>query len=368
MSDEPTQSPQIAPQTAAPAGRKGLKRWLTWLGLGVANLSIMCIGALYAVLAYQLFSTLFSNRMAGQSGLMLWAFLAGVPFSTGLLVTHLAGKRVGTHPKHAAMLTMGATALYVFTAGALLREGMICVVMAAPLLLAFALLGWLVTEVAMIALTADWRVWKRKRDQAPRMLLGVALIAPLLLAPLEAAMQPATHQASVSASTFIEAPPDVIWQHINWPRHIRPDELGARWSHAVGFPRPVDARTVTPALGGERELRWERGIHFGAVITEWQPGKHIAWRYHFAPDSFPPGALDKHIVVGGRYFTLNSSRYTLTPEGAGTRLQVDMAYSITTTFNGYAGWWARRFAGDTANAVLQLYKTRAERTQSQAQP
>lgn len=341
------------PQQASP------QWWLLKLWRGALNLGIMCLGALYAVTAYQTFDALFTQPAAGQSGLMMWAFLAGIPFSTGLLVSSLAGRRRASRPRQAALLTLGATALYVFAAGALLREGMICIVMASPLFFGFALLG---------LLAAQGLTWKRKRDQAPRMVLGVALIAPLLVAPLEAAMLPATRQASVSANTYIQAPPEVIWQNINWPRDIQPEELGARWSHAVGFPRPVDARTATPALGGERELRWERGIHFGAVITEWQPGRHIAWRYHFAPDSFPPGALDKHIVVGGRYFTLNSSRYTLTPEGAGTRLQVDMAYSITTTFNGYAAWWAHRFAGDTADAVLHLYKTRSERAPGQAQP
>jgi hypothetical protein len=70
--------------------------------------------------------------------------------------------------------------------------------------------------------------------------------------------------------------------------------------------------------------------------------------------------------VGGRYFKLLTTGYTLKPEGQGTRLSIDVESSVTTSFNAYAGWCAKFLVADTAQTILEFYKKRAEHESRQA--
>ena len=172
--------------------------------------------------------------------------------------------------------------------------------------------------------------------------------------------EPTRHQR-INHSIEIAAPAEVIWHHINYPTNIQPDELKNGWAYRIGVPYPVSARTLDERVGGKRELQWQHGVKFQEVITKWQPTQHIAWRYEFEADSFPPDSLDDHIVIGGRYFQLNDTSYTLAPLPNGnTRLSISVGTSIRTSFNWYAEPWAKFLLSDTAQTILNFYKVRAE--------
>lgn len=57
------------------------------------------------------------------------------------------------------------------------------------------------------------------------------------------------------------------------------------------------------------------------------------WTYRFYDDSFPAGALDDHVEIGGHYFDLLNTTYTLVPQGDVTELKIRMQYRISTQFN-----------------------------------
>ena len=66
----------------------------------------------------------------------------------------------------------------------------------------------------------------------------------------------------------------------------------------------------------------------------------MRWTYHFAPDSFPPHALDDHVQIGGHYFDIIDTTYTLRPlDSTSTRLDIQMHYRVSTDFNWYANVW-----------------------------
>ena len=163
-------------------------------------------------------------------------------------------------------------------------------------------------------------------------------------------------------SIHIDARPDTIWEHINYPLDIQPQELRDGIAYHIGVPYPIEARTMEKRIGGRRKLRWQRGVTFEEVITEWQPNRHIAWRYEFTPGSFHPGSLDDHILIGGHYFKLEDTSYSLEKDGDGTRLSINVGSSVTTNLNWYAGMWARFLIGDTAEAILKFYKNRSEQS------
>ena len=323
---------------------------LARIGLkGLVAIGIMCLGAGYGIAAYKIFSSLFSAPSNGASGLMLVSFLAGIPLCIGLLVGYVSSRRKLSGATGSAALSVAALAIFIFAAGALLREGTICILLAMPLFLFVAIMGALVGAVAHV-------VAPRKSQQ----LLSVALVLPFLIAPVERDASPAARRQVTTQSILIDAPAAVVWRHINFPTNIRPEELEGGLAYLIGMPYPIEARTISGQVGGTRELRWQRGISFQEEITAWTPERHIAWNYRFRPDSFPAGSLDDHIVIGGRYFDLESTSYTLSEEAGRTRLSIEVITRVTTSFNWYADFWARFLVDDTAKTILKFYKNRSE--------
>ncbi len=63
--------------------------------------------------------------------------------------------------------------------------------------------------------------------------------------------------------------------------------------------------------------------------------------------------------IGGHYFDVGETTYSLRAEGAGTRLSVRMRYRVSTHFNWYAGPVADFLVGDFAERILGFYARRA---------
>ena len=356
-------------KTKAP--RSFITTLMVWSAYATVLTGIIGLGGLYGVTCYKFFAEVFSVSSRGNNALMLWSFLAGVPCAIGGLCAYLASqaKRAlnasepsqtneagenGVGMLSAGFLATISVAFFAFAGGALLREGAICIVMALPLFIAMAVLG------AIIAVIANLFAPNTKNK-----LLGVMLVFPFAAAPFEQAVVPDNAYQYVNRSVFIAASPDLIWQHINFPLDIKPIELESGFAYKIGVPYPIEARTIEPRVGGTRQLQWERGVKFEEEITAWDENHFVAWKYRFNENSFPQGSLDDHIVIGGRYFDLETTSYTLTPEAGGTRLSIAVKTRVSTTFNWYAGAWANFLIDDTAKAILLFYKNRAEKSTAQ---
>ncbi|PXX47535.1 SRPBCC domain-containing protein [Undibacterium pigrum] len=322
--------------------------FVRWCGKLIAYILLMAVGGLYGVGAYKIFSSLFSSPQNGASGLMLTSFLAGIPLCIGLLTGHIAKKKALGGWITASGLSALSIALFVFAAGALLREGMICIVMAIPLFIIMGVLG-AICGLIFSATNKNAGKW-----------CSAFLLLPLLLGTAEQQITPAATTQIIQKDILINASPETIWQLINHPQDIHPEELKSGFAYRIGVPFPIQATTLEGKVGGKRELVWQRGITFEEEITAWELNRHIAWTYKFNADSFPSGSLDDHIVIGGKYFNLEDTSYTLTPEAHGTRLQIKVKTRVSTNFNWYAEGWANFLVGDTARTILGFYKNRAE--------
>jgi hypothetical protein len=157
-----------------------------------------------------------------------------------------------------------------------------------------------------------------------------------------------------------------VWQQINNARDIAPAEVQHAWAYRIGVPLPVSGITTDTAEGPIRKSTWGKGVHFDEVIRQWEPQRHVRWTYRFAEDSFPAGALDDHVKVGGAYFDLHDTSYTLTPEEGGTRLHIRVSYRISTDFDAYANWVAQRLLGNFSEVILNMYKARSEQSEDAA--
>lgn len=320
-----------------------------WLRAMILYPAVLIAGGIYASAMHALFVSRYGGD--GRSGVMLVSFLFGVP----LLLCAVSAYVITRARKQPLSQALGFTGLmigfFVFLAGVLLREGVICIAMAMPLFIAVGVIGGVI----------GWGIASADAKAAKRRTLCFALCLPALFGAAEERVVPPDRLIRTQRSIHVDAPAPVLWHLVNYPTGIRPAELKDGFAYRIGVPYPIEARTLEERKGGLRQLVWQRGVRFQEEITEFAPGRRIAWTYRFTPESFPAGSLDEHVTIGGLYFTLLDTAYTLTPEAGGTRLEIEVTSRVSTNFNWYAGAWAAFLIGDTAETILRFYKNRAER-------
>jgi hypothetical protein len=244
-------------------------------------------------------------------------------------------------PWVSVLLGLAGTAL-------IMLEGSICIAMAAPLFLALSSIGGLVMGLVCRYL------------YKPKLTVQSIALLPLIFALTEIGRPLNNDIKVIKSDIHIAATPEAIWRQIEFPKDIQPNELEGGVAYWVGVPYPVEAQVLQPKVGGIRHSVWQRGVTFDEEIIAWEKNRHIAWKYHFNEDSFPPGSMDDHVAVGGKYFDLEHTSYTLIPEPGGTRLEISVKIRVSTGFNWYAKPLATFITEDTAATILNFYKNRAE--------
>ena len=310
---------------------------------------VFAIGALYGLAMRLLFGSPLLDHPGGRSatGPMLGVFVVLVPLLIGIYTVH-AVRRQPPGLMFALFAPWVPTICFAIGTGLVLIEGSICIVMALPIFCIVSTLGGLLCWIVL------------KFVDVPQGGVNALLLLPLLLAWPES-QQPLPQDLQRSAAAVrIAAPPSVVWGLINHATAITPDEMRDGLAYRIGLPYPVEAVTQASAAGRVRKLRWGGGVAFDEPITAWEENRFIAWTYAFAPDSFPPGTLDEHVLIGGRYFDLVDTSYRLVPENGGTRLEIVVDYRVSTHFNWYAAPAGRLLVDDAARAILRFYKHRGE--------
>jgi hypothetical protein len=158
----------------------------------------------------------------------------------------------------------------------------------------------------------------------------------------------------------VAATPEKVWAQLTVARNIRPDEIGTAWMYRIGVPLPSSAVTELADGTEVRHITMGKGIHFEQIAADWQPNHRVRWLYRFASDSFPAGALDDHVRIGGEYFDVIDTEYELLGVGTGTELRVRMKYRVSTSFNWYTRPIAEFLVGNFEEAALRFYAHRAE--------
>jgi hypothetical protein len=312
---------------------------------------VFALGAGYGILMRLVFGIAPFLNTPGMSNLasgpMLFSFVVLVPLLIGVHTVYAARAR---SPGLGSALVMPLLPTLCFVAGTalLLIEGSICIALALPIFLVAAAAGGLIC----------WLVLKVVQPRPG--VVNSLLLLPLLAGALETRLPMTQELQTAQASVRIAARPEAIWQLINHATDIRPDEMKSGLAYRIGLPYPLAAITDSTDHGRVRRLQWDHGVRFDEPIQDWEENRYIRWTYAFKPDSFPPGALDEHVLIGGRYFDLIDTSYRLTPEANGTRLDIVVHYRVSTHFNFYASWWGRTMVDDAAATILNFYKVRAE--------
>lgn len=312
-------------------------------------------GTLYGLVVY-----LWLHWLNGEVGVMVASYLFLVPLALGVMCAFLTvGPPVGpeasgdepARPRRAGVggwPLLGVTALTVsvFLVVALLTgfEGVLCAVLAAPVMYVMGFLG---AGVGFLV-----RAWRGRAG-----LLVFAAALPAVLGPLEQTGTPQSVYRTVTNDVLIHAPAAAVWAQVRSVRRIGDREIRSGWAHLIGLPRPREAVLRGAGVGAARLASFDGHLSFLETVTDWQEGRLLSFRIQ-ARDA---GHLDPHVRVGGRFFDVLSGTYTLEPVAPGvTLLHLSSTQRVSTPFNGYTAFFTQAIMRDLQRTILEVVRDRAE--------
>lgn len=232
----------------------------------------------------------------GSTGLpgMGYVMFLLVPVVAGGIIGWLLpmGKAVGK----SALVSLAISLLILVATG---KEGVLCALMAFPLLLVCVLIG------AVLGVALRKAIKPRQKENATTGMLLLA--APLLLFAGRQVERPLLNQARievVSDSVHVDAEPSEAWtliQSIDAVKGSKP------WLMHVGLPVPLRCTLAKAAVGARRTCYFDKG-YIEETVTTWDPPHHMGLR------------IDRTHMPGRHWLGFENADYWLQPEGTGTRL------------------------------------------------
>lgn len=240
-----------------------------------------------------------------------WGLFVAVPFTMGFVATWLYGLR---EPRSLASSIGVACLSVVLLAGALFAlafEGLVCLIMAAPLALPLAAFGGFCAHKVQ---KSHWM-----QQDAPVFLSALILLAPGIQLAEHLAARPSPVFA-VRTSLDIQAPPEQVWrQMVAFSQIPPPTELIFR----AGIAYPIRAEMHGTGVGAERHCVFSTGA-FVEPIEVWDEPRLLKFSVVSNPapmeewtpySDIQPAHLHGFLVSEGGQFLL-----TPLPTG-GTRLE-----------------------------------------------
>lgn len=314
----------------------------------IATLSAVAGAAAGSVLGW------FAIRGLGDYG---WTLFLAVPFFMGFLAAWLYSYRT---PR--TFSECSAVALYsVFLAGLAVLlfalDGLICLIMAAPIAAVLALLG------AYLAFAVQGI---RTAEAQSGAVLTLFLAIPLL-AGGESLSPPQTPEFQTHTSIEISAPPETVWKHIISFPHI---EAPLNPIFHLGIPHPIEAQITGTGLTADRHcifssgafrepiLAWEEGKHFAFGVSEDEPPLMKEWS--------PYGDIHVRHLDDHDFRPLRADFYLTALPGGRTRLDGYTTYQNRMWPAAYWRLWTDTILHQIHLRVFRQVKTLSERDQAVA--
>ena len=322
-------SPRWAQDVAAPRGDEFLRSAL--IGVGVALALGLPLVALQTLVLKRYEAGLFFGVPFGVGAVCAFLFNARFPRSlratSGVVITAIA-------------LLGGAILLYAL-------EGLLCILMAAPIGLAAGALGGVLGRE--IALRACGR-------RAPAVLSAIVL--PLVATALVPPSPPPERE--VVSAVEIAAPPEVVWRHVvGFPPLPPPREA----LFLAGVAYPVGARIAGQGVGAVRRCEFSTG-DFVEPITRWDEPRTLGFDVSAAPPPMeewsPYARVFAPHLASGFHARRGEFRLIALP-GGHTRLEGSTWYTLEIRPALYWTPWADAFVHRIHLRVLEHVRRIAER-------
>lgn len=276
------------------------------------------------------------------------AFLIVAPFSVGAVSVLIGADNRKITGGQVISLSVSAMAFFLLAMFLCLLEGLICLVLVAPVFFIAALFGGLLGG------------WIHNHFRVSKATLSSFVFLPLLLGPLEANLPPQQSEQTVRTTIQIQASPSEVFEHLVNAKNISSDELGFSFVHLIGLPKPTEASMNGSGDGAVRTSYWEKNVSFQEVITKWEKPHALHYQFQIPAGSIPRDALDRHVEMGGEYFTVLDGGYDLVAKNGGTELTLSTRFQNKSQLKTYGDLWGRMVLADFHRSILGLMKNRAE--------
>jgi Polyketide cyclase / dehydrase and lipid transport len=302
----------------------GVRAFDRWIPRNAAGSALVSIGATCLL---GLFLTFLGTKAIAQYG---WGLFVGLPFCLGLfaVLTH------SYHQQRSYGECVTVAVLPVAMLGAVLMlvaiEGVICIMMAAPLAFCLALLGG---SLGYGIQAAHWG-----RRHAPAMLGMVLLFTPGFYG-IEHFTRPQPGVFEVKSAIEINAPPEKVWQKVIAFTEIPPPK---ETLFRVGVAYPIRAEIAGHGPGAVRHCVFSTGP-FVEPITVWDEPHLLRFSVTENPapmnELTPYGHIEPKHLHG--YFESHQGQFLLTElPGGRTRVEGTTWYSHSMWPETYWHWWS----------------------------
>lgn len=270
----------------------------------------------------------------------------GLPLVMGLIAAYVSNRRASIG--YGASLGLGAASVVAGCAALLLFafEGVICIVMAAPIMLPLGALGGLLGKAI-----AD-----STRRPSYELMATIGVLPVLML--VESNWNQTTEYA-VKTTVEIDAPPEVVWKNVISFPDLPDDEA---WYFRAGIASPQRARIEGTGVGAVRYCEFSTGV-FVEPVTDWRPGKRLAFNVTDQPAPMFELSPWRHVHPPHLHGYLRSNRgeFLLTelPDGR-TRLDGTTWYEFDMFPQMYWTLWSNDIIHRIHLRVLNHVKTCSE--------
>ena len=156
--------------------------------------------------------------------------------------------------------TLTTTLLGLGGAAIVIREGAVCLVIAAPALYVMILTGALLG-----------RIWFRQDDTH----LRLSILPLLALLTAGEALQRTDEMAVVTDEILIHAPPAKVWPHVLAFPEVT--DAPGYWIFRLGLPYPVQTTNGGNFVGADRQCAFSDGIVIKEKIAEFVPNEKLTF-------------------------------------------------------------------------------------------
>ncbi len=276
-----------------------------------------------------------------------FAIFAGIPFATGVssgVILRRCGGSFG-QAVAAAMSLIGAVILILC---GLLMEGVICVVMAAPIGAGLAFLGVVGGYFLTRNKTTDGR------------LQSAAWLAIVAIVGVEGWNPPAPLEDTARSEIIIDAPAARVWAELHSIKDLPPtDNLLFRY----GVAHPTGTATLGEGVGAARVCKMSTG-DMPEIVTVWKPGQELRFKVLSTPPSMRElgffGQTIDAAHLHSAYASLDGGfKLEALPDGR-TRVIGESHYLLNLAPASYWNLWTEQIVRMVQRRVLEHVKQQAE--------
>ncbi|MEZ0298509.1 MAG: hypothetical protein ACAI35_18830 [Candidatus Methylacidiphilales bacterium] len=324
------------------SAKSWLDRWVPNSPGASAIASILVTGVGGTCLAF------LSTVVLGSYGLALFV---AVPFVCGFVSVALHNRHGPMGQRDVAALSLLPLVFIGIAFLVLAAEGLICLLMALPLVVILALLGGCLAKAL--------NPMGRRTALSPTALLLLSAALPVLIgAEYAGNAQPAL--VKITTSVIVNAPPEVVWPCVIAFPPIPPE--GRHWTLRIGIAYPIRAEIQGHGAGAIRHCIFSTGA-FVEPITAWEEGRLLAFDVTAQPPSLEELTPYGHIHAPHLSGYLQSRRGQLRLEplpGGKTLLEGTTWYTNRMWPSAYWHLWTDFIIHKIHLSVLEHIKTTTE--------